>query len=297
MDRPIQSIRLGSWEVIGLVESEFALDGGIMFGVVPRIMWQKLLPPDEENRVPMEANVFLVRTGTANVLLDAGLGDALSAFDRKMYAPKGSSRLEESLGLIGLRAEDITHVIFSHLHTDHANGAFRGDPDRPTLQFPRAQFYVQSDEWEDATHPDERTRAVYVEPRLQLLGESGRLHLLSGDTEVFPGIAVAKTGGHSVGHQGIRVTAAGERFFYYGDVIPSRFHLKGPWVAAIDLFPRETMKAKRALLQECCDTPTVIGFDHDVTVMFGRIVRNEKWMDVIPVDTAPVPVASQSVPR
>lgn len=284
----IQTIKIGAWEVTGFIESRFALDGGAMFGVVPRIMWQKLLPPDDQNRVAMQANLFVVETGTANILLDCGLGDALSDFDRKLYAPQGSTVLNEALQAIGTPPESITHVVLTHLHTDHVNGAVTGDPEQPTLRFPNAEYYVQADEWEDATHPDERTRAVYLQPRLRLLFDSGRLHLVEGDTEILPGVSVTKTGGHTRGHQGVIVTNGSERFLYYADIIPSRFHLKGPYVAAFDLFPQETMKVKRALLEDCCGTDTVIGFDHDVVVMFGRIVQKAKWMDVEPVDTAAV---------
>ncbi len=286
MDPTIQTFRLGDWEVAAFVESEFALDGGAMFGVVPRLMWAKLVAPDPENRVPMRANLFVIKSDSARIILDTGLGDALSEFDRKVYAPRGPSRMDASLAAIGVPPEMITHVIFTHLHTDHANGAFTGDPDHPALRFPNARYYVQADEWEDAMTPNERTDAVYIRPRLQLLDGSGRLQLLNGDTEIMPGVRVKKTGGHTRGHQGVEVMSAGERFLYYADIIPTRFHLKGPYVAAVDLFPLDTMKAKRALLAECCDTKTVIGFDHDAEFLLGRIIQKKKWMDVVPIDVA-----------
>jgi len=290
-DHLIQTIRLGDWEVVGFVESEFALDGGSMFGVVPRLMWQKLLPPDADNRVPMRTNLFLVKTGRASVLIDTGLGDALSDFDRKVYAPLGDSRYDAALAAVGVPPHAVSHVIFSHLHTDHSNGAVTGDPDHPTLRFPNAHYYVQADEWNDAMHPNERTSAVYLHHRLQPLADSGRLHLLAGSGEVLPGVSVIKTGGHTRGHQAVVVVSAGERFLYYADIIPTRFHLKGPYVAAVDLFPLETMAVKRALLADCCGTPTIIGFDHDVSFLFGRIVPREKWLEVVPVDSVSVPVS------
>lgn len=279
----LQSIRLGDWEVAGFVERRFALDGGTMFGVVPRMMWQKLIPPDDENRVPLQANLFVVKTGTAVVLLDAGLGDALSKFDTRLYDPRGPSRINESLAALGVHPTEVTHLIFTHLHTDHSNGAFAGDPDAPLLRFPNADFFVQRDEWEDAIHPDERTSAVYIQHRLRALEESGQLHLLDGDIDIIPGIRVVKTGGHTRGHQGVRVTRGDDRFFYYADIIPSRFHLKGAYVAAVDMFPMDTMKAKKKLLADALDPRTIIGFDHDTTIMFGRLVQKEKWLDVEPV--------------
>jgi glyoxylase-like metal-dependent hydrolase (beta-lactamase superfamily II) len=284
----IQTIRLGDWEVGGFIERRFALDGGTMFGVVPRMMWQKLIVPDDDNRVPMQANLFLIKTGTAVVLLDTGLGDALSNFDARLYDPRGPSHIHESILSLGVHPAEVTHLIFTHLHTDHSNGAFAGNPDKPALRFPNAEYFVQRDEWEDATHPDERTGAVYIQHRLQLLEDSGRLHLLDGDTDIIPGIHVVKTGGHTRGHQGVRVTRGGKRFFYYADIIPSRFHLKGPYVAAVDLFPMDTMKAKKKLLADALNEHTTIGFDHDIEIMFGRLVKKEKWIDVAPVDGVPV---------
>jgi glyoxylase-like metal-dependent hydrolase (beta-lactamase superfamily II) len=288
MDQLIQTFRLGDWEVAGFVESFFGLDGGSMFGVVPKIMWQKLLPPDDENRVPMQTNLFVVKTGEYNILLDTGLGDALSDFDRKVYAPKGKSRMDEALNAIGVPPEKITHVVFTHLHTDHSNGAFVGDPENPQLRFPNATHYVQKQEWTDAMTPNERTDAVYLRNRLQVLADNGKLVQLDGDAEIVPGVEVRRTGGHTGGHQGVEVVSNGERFVYYADIIPTRFHLKGPYVAAVDLFPLETMKFKRAFLERCCETRTVVGFDHDVEVMFGRIVRKKKWMDVVPIDVVSV---------
>jgi len=288
MDQNIQTFRLGDWEVAGFVESRFALDGGSMFGVVPKLMWSKLIAPDDENRVPMQTNLFVIKAGEYNILLDTGLGDALSEFDRKVYAPRGPSKMNESLAAIGTPPESITHVVFTHLHTDHSNGAFAGDPDKPVLRFPNAQHYVQKQEWEDAMTPNDRTDAVYLRHRLNVLKESGTLNLLDGDQEILPGIVVKRTGGHTRGHQGIEATSAGDRFVYYADIIPTRFHLKGPYVAAVDLFPLDTMKFKRGFLERCCDTKTVVGFDHDVEVMFGRIVHKKKWMDVVPIDVVGV---------
>ena len=284
MTHLIQKLRLGAWEVFGFVETEFALDGGTMFGVIPKMMWQKLITPDDENRVPMETNLFVVKTGRENILLDTGLGDVLSDFDLRIYAPRGPSRLNASLAAIGAPPESITHVIFTHLHTDHSNGAMAGTPEHPSLRFPNAGYYVQADEWEDAMTPSERTDAVYLRPRLQLLADSGRLNLLHGDTEILAGVRTRKTGGHTRGHQGVEVISEGHRFGYYADIFPSRFHLKGPYVAAVDLFPLDTMKIKRALLPELFSTQTVIGFDHEVQVMFGRLIQVKKWMDVEPVE-------------
>jgi glyoxylase-like metal-dependent hydrolase (beta-lactamase superfamily II) len=121
-----------------------------------------------------------------------------------------------------------------------------------------------------------------------LFEDSGYLHLLDGETDILPGIRVHKTGGHTRGHQGVRVSHGGERFFYYADIFPSRFHLKTPYVAAVDVLPMDTMKIKRTLLVDALDDRTTIGFDHDTEILFGRLVKKEKWIDVAPVEGVPV---------
>jgi glyoxylase-like metal-dependent hydrolase (beta-lactamase superfamily II) len=202
----------------------------------------------------------------------------------RVYDPRGESYLDSSLTALGVQPSEVTHVIFTHLHTDHSNGAFVGNPDSPQLRFPNTEYIVQRDEWEDATHPDERTSAVYIQHRIRLLGESGRLRLVDGDAEILPGIRVHKTGGHTRGHQGVRVTNGGERFFYYADIFPSRFHLRTPYVPAVDVLPMDSMKIKRVLLADALDDHTTIGFDHDTEVLFGTLVQKEKWIDVVPIE-------------
>jgi glyoxylase-like metal-dependent hydrolase (beta-lactamase superfamily II) len=198
--------------------------------------------------------------------------------------------MDAALSANGTPPDSITDVVLTHLHTDHSNGLFIGNPDTPALRFPRATHHVQQSEWDDAMTPNERTDAVYIRHRLQRVADGGSLHLFEGDIEIVPGIKVQRTGGHTRGHQTVEVRSGNERFVYLADLVPTRFHLKGPWVAAVDLFPLETMKAKRALLADCCDTKTIIGFDHDAGLIFGRLVQKQKWMDVVPVDVTAKPI-------
>jgi len=279
-----QKVTIGDFTVGGFVERAFRLDGGTMFGVIPRIMWQKLVPPDDKNMVAMQTNLFLVTTPDGkNILLDAGLGDALSDFDRKMYSVNGDSNMVAGLAGLGVSPEEVDVVILTHLHTDHSNGIYTGDPENPALRFPNAQYVIQRDEWDDAAHPNERTAAVYYPNRLAVLEKTGRIQLVAGDAEIVPGVSVEQTGGHTRGHQGVTVQSRGETFIYYADIFPSRFHVRAPFIPSVDTFPLDTLRFKKKLLAFCRQSNAVIGFDHETGFLMGRLIEGEKWLDVSPV--------------
>jgi glyoxylase-like metal-dependent hydrolase (beta-lactamase superfamily II) len=279
-----QTVRVGDFTVSAFVEREFRLDGGTMFGVIPRVMWEKLIPPDEKNTVPMQTNLFVVTTPEGKkVLLDAGLGDALSDFDRKMYAVTTPSNMATGLAELGAKPEEIDWVSLTHLHTDHANGVFAGDPDAPGLFFPNATYVIQKEEWESANNPNERTTAVYHPNRLVAITKADKLKLVSGTEKIMSGITVEQTGGHTTGHQGVRVESGGETFVYYADIFPSRFHVKAPFVASVDTHPLDTLQVKKKLLKWCREKNAVIGFDHDTEYLMGRLIQGKKWLDVGPV--------------
>jgi len=279
-----QTVHIGGFTISAFVEREFRLDGGTMFGVVPRVMWEKLVMPDEKNTVAMQTNLFVVTTPhEEKILLDTGLGDALSDFDRKMYAVTTPSNMISGLAKLGYGPENIDWVILTHLHTDHANGLFAGDPDAPGLFFPNARYVIQEAEWEAANHPNERTAAVYYPGRLAAITTAGKLQLVSGTAEILPGITVEQTGGHTAGHQGVKVEADGEAFVYYADIFPSRFHVKTPFVASVDTHPLDTIQSKKKLLHWCRENNAIIGFDHDTEYLMGRLVEGKKWLEVGPV--------------
>lgn len=264
-------MKFGSFEIIPFVEQRFKLDGGSMFGVIPKKIWGKLLPSDENNLIPMQANLFLLKANGKNILLDTGLGDVISERERKIYAATGETNIETGLKQLGYSREDIDIVFLTHLHTDHSGGAVVETESGLKPRFPKATHIVQQDEWEDAINPDERTAAVYIPERLKVLESAGLLEFINGDKELLPGIKAVKTGGHTRGHQAIEAISDGTTVVYYADIVPSEHHIRVPFVPSTDLFPLDTMKVKRELLKRLLSENIIIAFDHDVEISLGRV--------------------------
>lgn len=268
-------MKFGNFEIFSIVENSFKIDGGAMFGVVPKIIWEKLTPPDEKNRVTLDLNLLVIKTKNENILIDAGTGDVLSERQRKIYGIEKPSSLVGKLSEINLAPEAIDVVILTHLHADHAGGAVsRDDSGKKTARFPNARHVVQIKEWNDAMSPDERTAATYFTENLKLLEESNLLELVDGEDEVTDSIRVIKTGGHTPGHQAVLIEDGNNKILWPGDIIPSAFHLRIPYVASVDLFPQETMAQKRKFLDMCTNDGWLLAFDHDVNIKLGKLEKS-----------------------
>jgi glyoxylase-like metal-dependent hydrolase (beta-lactamase superfamily II) len=272
--------RFGDFTIHHFVERKFKLDGGTMFGVVPKKIWGKLTNVDEDNLVPMHTNLFVVDTGQHKVLCDTGLGSLLSEREAKIYAAFEPSAIESGLTGLGFSTDDIDYVILSHLHTDHAGGTVVDRDGNLVPRFKNARYVVQKEEWQDAMNPDERTAAVYKVDMLKVLEDAGQLELVDGDVELLPGVKLVKTGGHTGGHQGMEFTSGGQTVVYYADIIPFSHHFKVPYVASVDLYPRDTMKVKRELTRRVLEGGFAIAFDHDVEIPIG-VAREEGLKTVI----------------
>src|SRR4030065_1107553 len=195
-------LKSGDFQIFSLVEGRFHLDGGAMFGIVPKIMWEKFLPPNDKNLIPLDCNLLLIKTKGKNILIDSGMGDVFNDKERKIYAAYNPSNLEVGLLGYGVKPEEIDLVILSHLHADHACGTIKTENGREVPRFKRAKVVVQKSEWEDAANPDERTAAGYLMNHLSILDEYKVLELVEGETEILPGIKVVKTGGGNGGGPG-----------------------------------------------------------------------------------------------
>jgi len=272
--------RFGDYTIYHFVERRFKIDGGAMFGVVPKKIWGKLVASDENNLIPMQTNLFVVDTGREKILCDTGLGSILTEKERKVYAAFDDSQIETGLAEIGFTVDDIDLVFLSHLHTDHAGGTMIETGGRLIPRFRKARYLVQKAEIEDALNPDERTGAVYVAARMRALEESKQLDVIAGDSDIRPGVKLIHTGGHTAGHMGIEFNSGGETVVYYADIIPSVHHFKVPYVASVDLFPTDTMKVKRSLVKRALEENLIIAFDHDIEIPIGR-AREEGVKTVI----------------
>lgn len=267
------SFTVGDARVSVLHDGTIALDGGAMFGVVPRVVWEKRDPPDERNRVTLGLNVALIESGGKRVLVDTGMGDRWSEKEVRMYGIDRSTTLLGGLRTRGLGPEDIDVVVNTHLHFDHAGGNTRREGEGVVPTFPRARYVVQRGEWEDARHPHERSRASYREDDFVPVAQAGQLDLIDGETEVAPGVRAVPVGGHTTHHQMVVVQSGGETLVVPTDLLPTASHLPLPFVMGYDLFPVATLEAKRRLLHAAVEGGWRILFYHDARTPVGRVRR------------------------
>jgi glyoxylase-like metal-dependent hydrolase (beta-lactamase superfamily II) len=282
-------MQFGDFEIRTFVEQTFRLDGGSMFGVVPKSLWSRLIPADENNLIDMVTNLFVLSQGKRHILFDAGLGDTLSEREKKVYATDGRSMMDEGLASLGLTVEDIDYVILTHLHTDHAAGAVKLEGGRYVPRFPKARYVIGRSEWKTAMKPDERTSAVYSPERLGALKEAQVVDLIDADREIFHGVRTVHTGGHTSGHFGLEMESGGQKVWYYADIFCTSAHLKVAYVPATDLYPLETMEIKREKLPQIIEEQVVMAFDHDPRRPLARVYYDDNnKLTVAPVSGAKV---------
>ena len=276
-------VQIGDFELTSLSDGHFRLDGGAMFGVVPKPLWQRRTAPDDRNRITLGLRPLLVRGRGHTILIDAGIGDKMNEKDRDIYGIERMPTLEQSLAAAGVGAADVDIVIATHLHFDHIGCLTSFVDGTPQPVFTRARHYIRRGEWEDATHPHERNRASYLSHDFLPLAEAGLIDWIEEDAEIVPGISVRRTGGHTAHHQLVRIESGGRVAVFPADLMPTTAHVDEPWIMAYDLFPMETLVSKKAFLREAVGGEYAIFFEHDPAIAAGVIRLDGKRKVVEPL--------------
>ena len=262
---------LGDLELITLSDGFLGLDGGAMFGVVPRSLWEKRLPPDDANRIPLGMRPLIVRNGTQTMIIDAGCGDKMDAKSAQIYKLDRRYHLDHALAEAGLTAEDIDIVLASHLHFDHVGGFTAMQNGRIVPRFPRARYIAHQAEWEDATHPHERNRASYLQENFVPLQDAGVLTLVGDDAEIMPGVRYRRSGGHTPNHQVVMIESGGRTAVFTADMYPTSVHIPDPWLMGYDLYPMDTLAFKRSFAVEAIENEYLLFFEHDPSMAAGYL--------------------------
>lgn len=275
-------MRIGEIEFDIVSGGRFRLDGGGMFGIIPRPLWSRIYPPDERGRIQLDTNCMLVRTGDETILIDTGNGTKMGAKERDIFGLEPGDTILPNLNRRGVPPEEITLVLFTHLHMDHSGGASHLEGDAVVPSFPNARFLVQRREWEDALHNRSHMRTSYRLENLEPLQQSGRLDLLDGDAEVAPGVRVLVTGGHTPGHQCVSLTSGGQTALYMADICPTPAHFRPTYNMAYDMEPYRTMEVKADLLERAAREDWILAFDHEPDQKLARVTKDADQFRALP---------------
>ena len=264
-------MQFGDLTLTPLSDGIFRLDGGAMFGVVPKPLWEKRAPADEKNRIRLGLRPLLVQ-GEKTLLIDAGIGGKMDAKSIDIYAIDRSRNLDHSLADAGISRDAVDIVLASHLHFDHAGGFTSRDPSGALVPaFPRARYIVRTAEWDEAAHAHERNKASYLKENFVPLADAGVLDLVAGDEVIMPGVRVVRTGGHTRNHQIVVIESRDETAVFAADLMPTTAHVDEAWIMAYDLYPMQTLEFKRRFVREAIDREYLIFFEHDPDVAAGYI--------------------------
>ena len=276
-------MNFGDYRVEVIPDCEFRLDGGAMFGVVPRNLWSRVHPPDDQNRIRMNMNCLFVEAGDERILIDTGIGEKWSEKHRAMYGINRTRSFDDSLKEIaGVSATDITIVINTHLHFDHAGGnSIWNEAGHAVPAFPNARYFISRTEYEHAESPNERDRASYFPENWQPMKESGQLELKAAEYKVVPGLTMETHAGHNRSMQCARLAWDGRTLFGFADLVPTRAHVPYAWVMGYDLYPTETVEAKKRLLPQAARENWTCLFYHDPDQAFGRVVEENGKLRVL----------------
>jgi len=279
----VERLKVGDLTIHAIQAGGQRLDGGAMFGVVPKPLWEKRIPADDRNRISLGMRCLLIEHPSGLVLVDTGAGNKEDQKFKGIYGIENESgdgtdtMLEQGLRDVGVAPRDVSIVINTHLHFDHAGGNTRfGEDGKVELSFPNAQYFVKRGEYDYALHPNERTAASYFDRNYLPVEAAGKLELVVRERDIVKGIRVVPTPGHTPFHQSVLIESGGERAFYLGDLVPTHAHLPLPWIMGYDVEPLVTLETKRRVLKQALEEQWLLIFEHDATVSSGRIRHDGK---------------------
>jgi glyoxylase-like metal-dependent hydrolase (beta-lactamase superfamily II) len=275
-------MKLGDIEIHPLETGIFRLDGGAMFGVVPKQLWSRTNPPDEQNRILMALRVLLVRSGGKIILVDTGAGGKNPEKFRAIYAISFDTfSLDAGLASMGIRNEDVTDVILTHLHFDHAGGATAKTDRGLEPVFPNAVHHLQRAHWDWAMKPSERDRASFLPENYMPLQERGLMNLIDGAATIADGVTVLPVNGHTPGQQLVRIAGGGRSILFCGDLVPMSAHVPAPYIMGYDLQPLVTLQEKHDILGAAAASGEILVFEHDPFVEAALVIRDAKGFRIL----------------
>ncbi len=270
-------MNIGPYQVYLLETGRFWLDGGAMFGIVPKTLWSRTNPSDEKNRVELGMKVLLIFYEDHKILVNVGAGHKFPPRQQEIYRLEYDQfDLKKSLRAHNVNPEEITDLVLTHCHFDHAGGATEYSRDGLQLTFPNAIHYLQRTHWDWALNPTDRDRGSFLREDIEPLKRTEKLKILEGEYELFPGFHLLLSNGHTVGMQMVKIQDAGTTLFYSSDLIPTTSHLALPYIMGYDIYPLTTLEEKRRLLNQACDEDWVIALEHDSKLDGIRVQKGEK---------------------
>jgi glyoxylase-like metal-dependent hydrolase (beta-lactamase superfamily II) len=270
-------VKLGDLEFHIIPAGHVLLDGGAMFGVIPKPMWEKKMPADARNRITLSMNSFLIHAGGKHILVETGAGDKMNSKFREIYGIDGPF-LDQGLRKYDLQPADIDIVVNTHLHFDHCGGNTRVEKDKVIPAFPNARYVVHHGEFEHAMNPTERDRASYIPENYEPVQAAGRFTLLENDSEIAPGVELVRLPGHTANMFGVKLTGGGKTALLFGDLVPTIAHLPLPWIMGYDLYPMTTLENKKRWIPEVVREGWLALFAHDARVSAAYLrERGGQW--------------------
>lgn len=271
---------IGDYTLQTIETGRFRLDGGAMFGTVPKVLWDPQIPSDSQNRIDMSLRTLLIKGQGRTILIDTGMGHKWDERQQSMYALDYSqTTLAHSLKMAGVELTDITDVILTHLHFDHAGGATLLRDGEPSPTFPNATYYIQKANLDWARHAHERERASYLPQNFEPLALAGCLETVDGPSVLFPGLSLLVSDGHTIGMQVVKIDGHGESVVYCADLIPTSAHIPVPWIMGYDIQPLILLNEKKKLLHQALDENWILFFEHDPLTEACRLKPGKKYIE------------------